>query len=186
MKKRSEEEERYYIIWIIRITFIFIVCSLFIDYSRKVNTFEKKEEKEESESECVCIWVNESEVWERGSWCKKHNIRTERCDCEHRAVLAGQQSSLLPKLTVIHLTNSLQKNSDNLCCCVVVWKRENEMALLIFGKSSCLDCFRNSWLLSALNFLHDPVEFSDVSVWSVLVVASVLWIYCCSVWSVLE
>ncbi len=31
------------------------MCSLFIDYSRKVNTFEKKEEKEESESECVYL-----------------------------------------------------------------------------------------------------------------------------------
>ena len=26
--------------------------------------------------------------------CKEHNIRTERCDCEHRAVLAGQQLGL--------------------------------------------------------------------------------------------
>ena len=33
----------------------------------KSEHFEKKEEKEESESECVRIWVNESEVWERRS-----------------------------------------------------------------------------------------------------------------------
>jgi hypothetical protein len=30
---------------IIRITFIFIVCSLFIDYSRKVNTLKRKKKK---------------------------------------------------------------------------------------------------------------------------------------------
>ena len=62
---------------------------------------------------CVCVMMmNDSEIWERDDvriLCKEHNIRTERCDCEHRAVLAGQQSSLLPKLTVIHLTTSLQK-----------------------------------------------------------------------------
>ena len=40
----------------IRLTLVFIVCSLFIDYSRKVNTIEKKEEKEESDSECVCVY----------------------------------------------------------------------------------------------------------------------------------
>ena len=56
--------------WLLSITFIFIVCSLFIDYSRKVNTFEKKEEKEESESECVRLWVNKSKVWERRMWLR--------------------------------------------------------------------------------------------------------------------
>jgi hypothetical protein len=34
--------------------------------------------------------------------CKKHNIRAERCDCEHRAVLAGQQGAriYLPTVSV--------------------------------------------------------------------------------------
>ncbi len=54
-KKRRDVDDNDVII---RITFIIIVCSLFIDYSRKVNTFER--EKEESESECVR--VNETEV----------------------------------------------------------------------------------------------------------------------------
>ncbi len=54
-KKRRVVDVMLIIIRIIRITFIFILCSLFIDYFRKVNTFEKKEEKEESESECVRI-----------------------------------------------------------------------------------------------------------------------------------
>ncbi len=29
--------------------------------------------------------------------CKKHNIRTERCDCERRAVLAGQQQDAVTR-----------------------------------------------------------------------------------------
>jgi hypothetical protein len=76
-----------------RITLIFILCSLFIDYSRKVNTLKRKKKKKRARvSVCVFEWMKVK--FERDVariLCKKHNIRTERCDCEHRAVLAGQQ-----------------------------------------------------------------------------------------------
>ena len=61
--------------------------------------------------------------------CKKHNIRAESCDCEHRAVLAGQQSSLFPKVTVIHLTNNGKKLKKFGCLvgCVDGWLVGDEL-----------------------------------------------------------
>ena len=38
-----------------RITFIFIVCSLFIDYSRKVNTLKRKKKKKRARVS-VCVF----------------------------------------------------------------------------------------------------------------------------------
>jgi hypothetical protein len=37
--------------------------------------------------------------------CKKHNIRTEKCDCEHRAVLAGKN--------VLSVTTTSATNTDS-------------------------------------------------------------------------
>ena len=42
-KKRRDVDDNNVVT--IRITFIFIVCSLFIDYSRKVNTLKRKKKK---------------------------------------------------------------------------------------------------------------------------------------------
>ncbi len=49
----------------------------------------------------VCVWwwwmTVKSERDVVRMLCKEHNIRTERCDCEHRAVLAGQHPIPHPK-----------------------------------------------------------------------------------------
>ena len=70
---------------------VFIFHRLF---SKSEHYWKERRKRREREWVYVCIWVNESEIgrYVARILCEEHNIRTESCDCEHRVVLAGQQS----------------------------------------------------------------------------------------------